>query len=216
MSTIVGIMDRAGFSANTDNLVLVEPARRHLLWIPRDVWCVTVGDRINAAFRNGGHPLLVEALREHGLTAEYSIVFSRAATERALSGVAVMVPIPVPMTFDYPLTPTAPIEDGSKTIAFAPPAEILRGERVHQWLGARGGSDLHRLERQKIFLRRLIETGYDFRRILTDTDGYRLSGPDAIADLAQVRQDWSLATLDGTEPAVIDGRQVLVRHGAAS
>lgn len=211
MSTIVGIMDRAGFEANTDNLVLVDPAVRQLLWIPRDVWCTVVGDRINAAFRKGGHRLLLDAVREHGLAAEHAIVFSRTATETLLARVAVMVPIPVRMTFSYPLVPTAPIEDGSKEIAFVPPAEILRGERVHQWLGARGGSDLHRIERQKVFVRRLLETGYDFRQALADSQGYRQSDPAAVDDLARVRAAWTFATLGATEPAVIDGKQVLLR-----
>ena len=47
MSTIIGVTDRAGFAANTDNLVLVEPGERRLLWIPRDLWCPALGDRIN-------------------------------------------------------------------------------------------------------------------------------------------------------------------------
>jgi anionic cell wall polymer biosynthesis LytR-Cps2A-Psr (LCP) family protein len=215
MSTIVGVMDRAGFEANTDNLVLVEPSRERLLWIPRDLWCDVTGDRINAAFRKGGHTLLLAAVREHGLDVDESFVVSRAATEAILVHMAVLVPIPVRMTFSYPLTPTAPIEDGSKEIVFAPPAEVLRGERIHQWVGARGGSDLHRIERQKVFVRRLLQTGYDFGQALADPDWSRQSAPAAIDDLARVRATWTFATLGATEPAVIDGKQVLRRAGPA-
>jgi anionic cell wall polymer biosynthesis LytR-Cps2A-Psr (LCP) family protein len=211
MSTIVGIMDRAGFWANTDNLVLVEPERQRLLWIPRDIWSAAVGDRINAAFRKGGHDLLVAAAREHGLDVNHSLVLSRAATESMLAGVAVMVPIPVRMTFSYPLTPTARIEDGSKEITFTPPAEVLRGERVHQWLGARGGSDLHRIERQKVFLRRLLETAFDFGQAIANPEWFRQSDPAAVEDLARVRATWTFHTLGPTEPAVVDGRQILLR-----
>lgn len=214
MSTIVGIMDREGFAANTDNLVLVDPAAERLLWIPRDLWCETLGDRINAAFRRGGWTLLLTALREHDLSATEWIVFSRAAIESALAHVAVLVPIPAPMAFDYPLTPTAPIEEGSQRIVFMPPAEVLRGERVHQWIGARGGSDLHRIERQKLLVRRLLEQRFAFNRAVADADLFRHSGPTALADLAVVTPAWRFDTLDRVDPADIDGKRVLVRRAA--
>jgi anionic cell wall polymer biosynthesis LytR-Cps2A-Psr (LCP) family protein len=212
MSTIVGIMDRAGFDANTDNLVLVDPQREQLLWIPRDVWCVTLGDRINAAFRTGGHDLLTTAIREHGLEVNHSLLLSRTATESALAEVSVMVPVPARMTFAYPLTPTACIEDGSKEIVFEPPAVVLRGERVHQWIGARSGSDLHRIERQKIFVRRLLEQRFNFQRSLADPTLFKCSGQEALADLSSIRASWRFDTLGPTEPATIDGKQVLLRR----
>lgn len=212
MSTIVGIMDRAGFTANTDNLVLVDPAAERLLWVPRDLWCETVGDRISAAFRRGGCTLLLTALREHDLSASEWIVFSRTAIESALADVAVLVPIPAPMTFDYPLEPTAPIEEGSKQIEFVPPAERLRGERLHQWIGARGGSDLHRIERQKVLFRRLLEQKFEFRRAVADVDLFRHSGPAALAELACARPAWRFDTLDRVDPVDIDGKRVLVRR----
>lgn len=212
MSTIVGIMDRAGFQANTDNLVLVDPAAERLLWIPRDLWCETLGDRINAAFRRGGPTLLLTAMREHDLPATEWIIFARAAIASALAQVAVLVPIPAPMTFDYPLEPTAPIEEGSKQIMFVPPAEVLRGERLHQWIGARGGSDLHRIERQKILVRRLLEQKFEFRLGVADADLFRYSGPAALAELACVGPGWRFDTLDRVDPADIDGKRVLVRR----
>jgi anionic cell wall polymer biosynthesis LytR-Cps2A-Psr (LCP) family protein len=216
MSTIVGVTDRAGFETNTDNLVLVEPERERLLWIPRDLWCARLGDRINAAFRSGGHKSLIAALREHELNAAHSLVVSRAATEAALAQVSVLVPIPVRMTFAYPITPTSRIEDGSKQIVFAPPAEVLKGERVHQWLGARGGSDLHRIERQKVFVRRLLEQRVSFSHVLANGDLFRCSGPDALKDLARIRCSWTFATFGPTEPAVVDGKQVLRRSATSS
>ena len=88
---------------------------------------------------------------------------TREATEAALADVSVTVPVPARMVFEYPLEPTARIEDGSKTITFEPPAERLSGERIHQWLGARAGSDLHRITRQQFFLRRLLERGFAVR-----------------------------------------------------
>ena len=212
MSTIVGVTDRAGFVANTDNLVLVEPGERRLLWIPRDLWCPSLGDRINVVYRTGGHEGLLAALDEHGLEAEHSLVVTREATEAALADLSVTVPVPTRMVFEYPLAPTARIEDGSKTITFEPPAERLSGERIHQWLGARAGSDLHRITRQQLFVRRLLERGFDFSRLLADPDRVRTSDPRALEDLARVDRGWALETLDGLEPATRDSRMVLVRR----
>ena len=95
MSTIVGVMDRPGFAANTDNLVLVDPVLTRLLWIPRDLWCPAAGNRINAVYSLGGADALRAALLEHGLSAAHSLVLSRPATEAALSKVSVMVPVPM-------------------------------------------------------------------------------------------------------------------------
>jgi hypothetical protein len=216
MSTIVGIMDRAGLAANTDNLVLVEPERRRLLWIPRDLWCEGHRGRINEAFRRGGHARLVAALREHALDASHALVLSREATEAALAGAVVVVPVPVRMRFRYPLTPTARIEDGAKEIVFHPPAEILRGERIHQWIGARGGSDLHRIERQKILVRRLLEKRFDFARALVNPDWYRVYGAGALEDLARVDRSWHLQTFADVVPATLEGRMVLLRRTPGS
>ncbi len=214
MNVIVGVMDRAGLAANTDILVLVEPGRERLLWVPRDLWCPARHDRINTAFRHGGQAELVAALAEHGLAAPHSLIFDRRATEAALAGARVLVPVPAPMIFDYPLAPTERIEDGRKTITFRPPAEVLSGERIHQWLGARGGSDLHRLERQKVFVRRLLEQGFDFRAFIANPDWYWCSGPDAFDSLVRVRPAWRFETLDGLSPVMMGDMDVLVRPPA--
>jgi hypothetical protein len=211
MSTIVAVTDRSGFDQSTDNLVLVEPAAQRLTWIPRDLWCQTLRIRINGAYRRGGHPLLVAAVGEHGLHADHSLVLSRDATEAALARAVVVVPVPTRMVFRYPLSPTARIEDGAKEVVFSPPAEVLRGERIHQWVGARfGTSDLHRIERQKILVRRLLEKRFDFRQALADPAWYRASDAGALHELSEARADWTFATFDRVTPAVIEGLTVLV------
>jgi len=211
MSTIVAVMDRPGFQANTDILVLVQPGVQRLLWVPRDLWCETLQDRINEAYKAGGPGLLGRALHEHGLQADHSLCLTRTATEAALEGIEVTVPVPARMEFSYPLTPASRIEDGSKQVTFIPPAEVLRGERIHQWIGARGGSDLHRIERQKVFLRRLLEIRFDFDRVMRSPEEYQLSGPEALEDLNLVRQDWAFETLSPIVPQEIAGKKVLVR-----
>jgi hypothetical protein len=114
------------------------------------------------------------------------------------------------MEFSYPLSPTLPIEEGSKQIVFEPPGETLTGERIHQWIGARAGSDLHRIERQKIFLRRLIEEAFDFERLLDNSQGFRCSAPQVLEELSQVTAKWHFATLSPLAPQTIDGKMVLV------
>jgi hypothetical protein len=213
MSTIVGIMDRPGFQANTDNLVLVDAAERRLTWIPRDLWCETIRARVNRAFSRGGHELLAAALDQHGFRVGNGLILSREATEEALADVAVVVPVPRRMTFSYPLTPQAPIEEGRKDVVFNPPAELLRGERIHQWVGARD-TDLHRIERQKILVRRLLEKGFDFRRALARPAWYSMRGADCLTELAAVRPNWRFETVPDLVPVTIAGQMVLVRGGS--
>jgi hypothetical protein len=216
MNIIVAVMDRPGFAANTDVLVLVEPAAERLTWIPRDLWCPALRDRVNVAYRTGGPDLLIAALGEHELVADHHLCLSRTASEAALASVRVMVPVPVRMEFEYPLTPTARIEDGSKTIAFDPPMEVLQGERVHQWIGARRGGDLHRLARQAVLLRRLLEQGFDFSAAVADPSSFAVSDPAVIGALRAVRSTWTMDTLGGLVPDTIDGKQVLVRAESGS
>ncbi|HUR77865.1 MAG TPA: hypothetical protein VMZ22_07950 [Acidimicrobiales bacterium] len=213
MTTIVGITDRAGWDARTDVLVLVDPAKERLLWLPRDLWCAGSNTRINAAYRAGGHRLLVGAAAELGLAVDHTVVVARPASEAALANVAVLVPVAERLVFRYPLTPTTPIEDGWKVVTFEPPAEVLRGERIHQWIGARTGGDLHRIERQKIFFRRLLEQRFDFAGVLANPDLVRVSAPAAIDDLRQVTSSWQFETLGPLTSRSINGKSVLL-YGA--
>jgi hypothetical protein len=211
MNTVVAVMDRPGFVANTDVLVLVDPVAERLTWIPRDLWCTTLRDRVNVAYRTGGPDLLLAALREHGIIANHHLCLSRTASEAALASVRVVVPVPVRMEFEYPLAPTAPIEAGSKTVVFNPPMEVLEGERVHQWIGARRGSDLHRLARQAVLLRRLLEQGFDLSAALADPSSFVVSDPAVLGVLARVRSSWTMETLGPLDPETIDGKQILIR-----
>jgi len=53
MSTVVSILDRDNRDDRTDNIGIVEPLKRRVLWIPRDLWCNTIKNRINRAFGRG-------------------------------------------------------------------------------------------------------------------------------------------------------------------
>ena len=119
---------------------------------------------------------------ELGFTVDASICVQRAAVEAAAEGVTVTVPVPERIDLRYPLTPRSMMEDGEKVISFLPPAETLSGERIHQWVGARWmvgrpGSDLIRLRRQQVFVLRLLQEGFDFRRAIADPELGPPSGP---------------------------------------
>ena len=111
------------------------------LWVPRDAWCEPVDDRINAAFKRGGHDALLGGLRSLGLRVDHSLCLPRSAVECALADATVTVRVREPMRFWYPLSPMTDCEDGRKPVDFDPPREVLQGERIHQWLGSRHGRD---------------------------------------------------------------------------
>ncbi len=222
-ATVIGVMDRDSWAARTDNIVVIEPRRRRLVWIPRDLWSDVVGDRINEAFGRGGHQLLIAAIRDLGLPAESSVVLLRSAVEQALLGLRVTVPVDRPMRFWYPLEPTQRLEDGAKLVEFDPPEETLAGERIHQWIGARRSADkqprlpdLDRIERQQILIGRLLEEGYDFSRALVDPALVALSSATTLQAFALggSRHGWSFRTFSKVEPVTIDGKMVLVRRRA--
>jgi anionic cell wall polymer biosynthesis LytR-Cps2A-Psr (LCP) family protein len=217
VSTVVTVLDREGWEANTDIIVLVDPSRRELLWIPRDMWCARLGDRVNGAFKRGGHVALLAALAELGLHADHSVCLARAATVHALRDVSVRVPVDRSLAFRYPLAPEEPIEHGEKVVRFDPPAETLEGERLHQWIGARlrvarAGSDLDRLARQQVLLRALLLQGFDVTPAVANPDWVSTSGESALDELRAVDPSWRLRTLPRLRPTTIEGKSVLIRR----
>lgn len=217
-ATVVGVMDRDSWTARTDNIVVVDAKRRRLVWIPRDLWSDVVGDRINEAFASGGHELLQAAVREHGLRVESSVVLLRAGVERSLDDLGVTVPVASRRRYWYPLAPTLRIEDGRKLVVFDPPCETLRGERIHQWLGARRSADdppptlpdLDRIERQQVLVRTLLQDGFAFAKALEDPALASISGSRAHGVLGAVRANWDFETFRRFQPATIEGKMVLV------
>jgi hypothetical protein len=211
-------MDRPGWRARTDNLVVADASERTLLWIPRDLWSPIAGGRINAAFARGGPPLLLQALAGHGIHADGVLCLQRAATERALAEIRLRVPVGRRLEFRYPLSPTGRIEDGVRTLAFGPGDEWLEGERIHVWLGARytaegAQSDLERIERQKIFLRRMLEASVPFAPFLADPAAIRTTSPAVLEELARVTPEWRFATYGPLDDDFRNGAMVLVPRG---
>lgn len=208
------MMDRATWWDNTDVLVLADPVERRLVWIPRDLWCPELGDRVNRAYALGREDGLRAALNELGLRADHTLIVGREAAARFLDTVVATVPVDREEIFWYPLEPKRPIEEGRKKIRFSPPSERLAGERIHAWIGARyrvegHGTDLERIERQQRLLAVLMIAGTDFSPVLED-GGCRVSSDQALAELRQVQPGWRLETFGPVAPAEIDGLHVLV------
>ncbi|MGE3528791.1 MAG: glycosyltransferase [Methyloceanibacter sp.] len=223
MATVVGVLDRDLWEANTDNIAIADPTTKTLTWIPRDLWCPSINHRINKAFARGGIAGLIAALRELGFPCDHGLVLRRSATERAAEGMSVAVPVEERLEFWYPLHPTQPIEDGRKAVSFWPPHEYLAGERVHQWVGARIGvaqdgvalkaTDWHRMERQQVLLQALLKQRFDFAAVISDRHLVRISGEEAIGELALVDATWRMKTFTDVQGESIDGKSVLVKLG---
>jgi anionic cell wall polymer biosynthesis LytR-Cps2A-Psr (LCP) family protein len=219
VTTVVTVMDRPGGDANTDNVVVVDPRAHLLLWIPRDLYCEQLKDRINAAFPIGRRAALLRALGEHGFDVSHSLCMQRPAVEAVFSSLTVTVPVDRPMSFWYPREPQQPIEDGRKLIRFDPPAETLFGERLHQWIGARyqpdgPSNDLDRMKRQQVLLRQLLLDGFDFTRVLQRAEWISISDHVTLSELAQAAPTWSFATFENLVPRIVSGKDVLVRSDA--
>ena len=215
MATVVAITDRPAWWGPTDNVVVVVPSARTLTWVPRDLWCSGLLQRINTAFAWEGHRGLRRALREHGIQVDHSVVVRRDACERALRGARVTVPVSSELRLWYPASPGVTIEVARKEVSFRPPAETLTGERIHQWAGGRFGidrtlTDLDRIERQQVLIRVLLEQGFDFAPVAADGQAVALSDEQALEELRQVDAEWTFSTLDGLVPRTVDGLSVLV------
>ncbi|HEX2028177.1 MAG TPA: LCP family protein [Nitriliruptorales bacterium] len=216
MATVVTVMDRGTWVSNTDIIVVVDPARRRLLWVPRDVWSPAIAHRINKAFAVGGHDVLRTCLAALGIETSHGICLRREATEHLLAEAVVTVRVERPLRLWYPIEPTARIEDGRKPVDFDPPAETLSGERIHQWIGARysragPSSDLDRIRRQQVLLRGLLRARFPLGAALDDPRYVRVSSGGAVDDVRRIRSWWRFRCLSGLRPDTIDGKMVLVR-----
>lgn len=219
VSTVLALMDRPGWGENTDNIVVAQPRRRRLVWVPRDLWAERFGMRVNGVYAVAGAAGLLCALRALGLRTQHVMCVQREAAELLLAGVQVEVAVPEPLRFWYPLAAQARLEEDRKVVAFDPPTEYLAGERIHQWLGARiavdgyRGGDLDRISRQQAFIAALLSQGLSPGGLLAERpDLFRISSDRAVADLARVTAAWRMTTHGRLIPVTIAGREVLMRR----
>ncbi len=216
MATAVGIMDERSLRARTDVLVVVDPAAESLQWVPRDLWCPKLGDRVNRAFELGGFRGLAAALAEHDIECANGLILSRTATERLIAGLDVMMPIPRSIELRVPAVPGGEIMEASRTVIFEPPAARLRGDGIHDWLSGRyspdprESSDLARIRRQQLFLAVVLGEGTDLSAALERTEEFELSSDAALLELRGVHATWKMQTVGPLSPSRIDGMEVLV------
>jgi anionic cell wall polymer biosynthesis LytR-Cps2A-Psr (LCP) family protein len=218
MATVVAVLDRDGWQGRTDNIVVADPLRCRLLWVPRDMWVEELHDRINTAFRTRGHEALLRAVASLGIPVQHSTCLRREAVERALSGTSVTVRVRERLELWYPLDPRGLIEEGRKPVDFNPPAETLHGERIHQWVGARlhrggPGSDLDRIGRQAVLVRALLRDRFEFARALAEPTWVTMSSAAALDELRRVRAWWRFRCFGPVADATADGKEVLVPQG---
>lgn len=218
MATVVGVMDERSLGGRTDVIVVSDPKRKHLLWVPRDLWCEGLGDRVNRAFELRGHEGLKAALAEHGVVADHGLVLSRAATERVIAGLDVMMPIAKSFSLTVPEVPGGHIREAKREVSFDPPATRLHGVLVHDWLSGRYSSDpaeagdLGRIRRQQLMLVVLLGERADLSGVLENAEEFGVTSEAALGELTEVRADWTIETFGPLTPRRIDGKEVLTRR----
>lgn len=215
--TVILVMDRDGWDQCTDNMVVVDVRKRILHWVPRDLWCPTINDRVNRAFALGGHPCVAAALGHLGFDVNAGGCFQPVALKRLFDECKIVVPVRREMCFFYPLRRDLSVQSGSKVIKFSPPSEELCGERLHQWVGARKSahnvrySDLDRIQRQQLLIRRLLEERFPFR--MPHGEGVSIINFQQMRqDIGQIDLGWSMTTFGKGRfrHATIDKKRVLI------
>ncbi len=220
MATVVGVMDERSLRARTDVTVVADSERKRLLWVPRDLWCEDLGDRINRAYELGGHAGLKAALAEHGIEADHGLVLSRAGTERVIAGLDVMMPVARAFVLTVPDVPGGDIRKARREVRFDPPATRLCGDMIHDWVAGRYSTepseagDFGRIRRQQLLLAVLLGEGTDLSGALEQPDEFDLTSKAALGELAAARADWTFETLGPLTPRRIDGKEVLTRRRA--
>ncbi len=220
MATVVGVMDERSLRGRTDVTVVVDPERKHLLWIPRDLWCEDLGDRVNRAFELRGHDGLKAALAEHGIAIDHGLVLSRAATERVIAGLDVMMPVARAsrLPFRKFRAGTSGRRSGRSASTRRRPGSMETS--IHDWLSGRYSSDrneagdLGRIRRQQLLLVVLLGERADLSGVLDAAERVRSELGSRAGDLAAVRTGWTCGTFGPLTPRRIDGKEVLTSRRA--
>ncbi len=164
---VITIMDRNAWTNNTDIIIFVEPSKKTLTWIPRDIYIKDIDHRINAAYRLGRDELLFKSLKSINYDVSYNLCIQPYAIEDIFNQIGtITVPVEHDRKFKYPLHRHQPIENGHRIVEFNYPFEDLSGDRIHEWIGARYAvdktssysSDLDRILRQQILIKEILKT----------------------------------------------------------
>lgn len=214
MSVLIGILDQCN---NTDVIAVVDTQKKIVTSIPRDLYSWSICNRVNAAYAKGGLSLFENVIKKAGYPCIASICIPKNVSMGALESASITVPIAQSMEYYYPMSPNQPIEEGKKIVAFHPPQEILSGERIHQFVGARSSvptnlqtdlQDINRIKRQQIFAQALIKQKFDFRHFLHPA--VSLSNSLVFNLLAKVDLTYQWEILDDFFPCSVAGMSVLL------
>lgn len=170
MSLLIGLLDD---DKNTDVIIHINYKSKTMTWIPRDLYSHRILHKINSAYRYGGNLLFKKCVEDLGFGSIIDcICIPIKSCRKVFSSLEVYVEIQEQADYYYPIRIGRPIEEGRKIISFSPPGELLKGERIHQFLGARTRvkstdytdlPDFERIKRQQSFMRALIRDKFKFK-----------------------------------------------------
>jgi len=200
MSIILGVMDRNDWKARTDILVFIDPEKKLIKWIPRDLYSPHINNRINVAYARGGEELLIKCLNEFNIFPKYCLCVLPLCFDENIKKIDnIDVPVQKKMSYYYPLHRHQLIENGKRLIEFNPPFENLKEDRFHEWIGARYEvsnftrfPDFNRIHRQQILLTCLLNIKYNF--IYTEEHVQGMT-TDVCQILKTINETWTIEKL---------------------
>jgi hypothetical protein len=208
-SIVICVMDRNGFSENTDIIIIIDSIKKTIQWIPRDLFSKRVNFRINVAYTRTGPEGLKKCLKDIHINVDECVCMLPLFIEEAIKIIDnINVPVKISEKFYYPLHRHKPIEEGKKIISFNIPSEILSGDRFHEWLGARSiikedgknnynyynYPDFIRVSRQQILLKEIIKKKFNFTSII-NSPNCRGINKNVINILNKIDNTWKIIPL---------------------
>lgn len=220
-TVVIGIMDRDHWEARTDVIIIADPLKKTLTWVPRDLYASEISDRINAAFSIGGGKNLINSLNQIKKNIKFCVCVLPKVIQKYIDKIgSIVVQVPINMEFYYPLKRDTPIENGKRIVKFNAPQESLSGDRIHEWIGARYGigkrtkyyDDFGRIRRQKILMRQLLDQGFNFYIDDVNPDDIRGLCGGSIFTLRNIDKTWTLRhiSIKNFVDEIIDKKAVLV------
>lgn len=221
------VMDRDSWFARTDVIIICNPDKKLLYWLPRDLYCTRICNRLNTAYQKGQDTLVIECLNDVGIAIKHCIcILPILINENIMKIGEINIPIGQTRRYFYPLHRHKPIEEGKRLITFTAPNEILTGDRIHEYIGARYAADDHfkpsikipshypdfdRIRRQQNLLKHLLITKYVFH--YADEKNIRGVNESVIQILKMLDDSWQIETISETQYTlcVINKMSVLVK-----
>ncbi len=220
------VMDRNAWTANTDIIVIIIPNKKTLLWVPRDLYCELINNRINKAYCKGRAELFLKSINSYDFDFNVTncVCLFPSAIEKYIDKIkSIEVPVNIKREFKYPLHRHKPIEEGFKIITFNEPSETLTGDRFHEWIGARYavnpkgfiGTDFDRIYRQQILVKEILKKNIDIIDnndidYINNSQDIRGLDINVINILKTVDSTWSFNTIDKLVSKRINNKLVLV------